>query len=240
MKAIGFIFARGGSKGLPRKNVKLLGGKPLITHAVEQALASTHINRVIVSTEDEEIARVAREYGAETPFMRPAELATDAAPERLAWRHAVEYLRANDPDGDFDVFVSVPAVAPLRSPEDIDACVNKLVSTDADTVFTVVKTTRSPFFNMVTLDAQANVRIAVPLDSTITRRQDAPSCWDITPLCYASRPDSILKYDTLFGGVVKAVEVPVERAFDIDTPWDFRLTELIYNDLHKRQAMEKP
>lgn len=236
MKAIGFIFARGGSKGLPRKSVKLLGGKPLIVHAIEQALASSYIKRVIVSTDCEVIARIAQKHGAEVPFMRPAELASDTAPERLAWRHAIEYVRANDKDSDFDVFVSVPTVAPLRKPEDIDACVEKLVSTDADTVFTVARTTRSPFFNMVTLDAEANARIVVPVESVFTRRQDAPACFDITPVCYASRPDAVLRHETLFGGVVKAVEVPVERAFDIDTPWDFHLVELIYNDLHRNDG----
>ena len=94
MKIVGFVFARGGSKGIPRKNLCLLGGKPLIVHAIEAALASRHISRVVISTEDEEIARVAREHGAEVPFMRPAELASDTAPEWLAWQHAIRAVTA--------------------------------------------------------------------------------------------------------------------------------------------------
>lgn len=124
MNAIAFIFARGGSKGLPGKNIRTLESKPLIAWSIEQALAIKRIKRVIVSTDSEEIAAISRVYGAEVPFIRPAELARDDSPEWLAWRHALNYIRETLgllPD----VMVSVPATAPLRSSVDIDNCLDE-------------------------------------------------------------------------------------------------------------------
>ena len=122
MKIVAFIFARGGSKGLPGKNIRLLDGKPLIAWSIEHALAVKLIDRVIVSTDSDEIAAVAIEYGAEVPFMRPPELACDNSPEWFAWQHALDFLRANEGDMP-NMFVSVPATAPLRSPDDIEKCI---------------------------------------------------------------------------------------------------------------------
>ena len=115
MNITGFIFARGGSKGVPRKNVRSLCGKPLIAHAIDAALGSRFIQRVVVSTDDPEIADVARRYGADVPFLRPAELATDTAAEWLCWRHAIQFVNAEAGRLPLDLFVSVPATAPLRA-----------------------------------------------------------------------------------------------------------------------------
>ena len=124
MKAVAFIFARGGSKGLPGKNIRPLGGKPLIAWSIEHALAIKRIARVIVSTDSEEIAAVARDYGAEVPFIRPAELARDDSPEWLAWRHALNFLR--ETTGELpEVMVSVPTTAPLRLALDIENCLDE-------------------------------------------------------------------------------------------------------------------
>ena len=127
------IFARGGSKGVPRKNIRLIAGKPLIAYAIETARNSALIGRVIVSTDDREIAEVAVKYGAEVPFLRPPELAQDDSPEWLAWQHTVRKLHG-DTDGTpkWDVFVSVPATSPLRKVEDVDACIGALLAGDAD------------------------------------------------------------------------------------------------------------
>ena len=123
---IGCIFARGGSKGVPRKNVRPLAGRPLIAYAIETALASRWIGRVVVSTDDAEIAAIARQYGAEVPFMRPAELARDDSPEWLAWQHAIRSL------GEMDALVSVPPTSPLRTVDDVDGCIQVLLESDAD------------------------------------------------------------------------------------------------------------
>ena len=115
---VALICARGGSKGLPGKNIRPLGGKPLISWAIDQAKSVSRISRVIVSTDSEEIARVARASGAEVPFIRPAELAQDSSPEWLVWRHALNFLK--ETEGTYpDLFVVVPATAPLRSVQDL-------------------------------------------------------------------------------------------------------------------------
>ena len=143
MKAIAFIFARGGSKGLPGKNIRSLGGKPLMAWAIEHALAVKRITRVIVSTDSIEIAELARAHGAEVPFIRPSELAGDDSPEWLAWRHGLNYLL--DSDGVLpDAMVSVPTTAPLRLPEDIENCLDEYEKGDADIVITVTDAHRSP------------------------------------------------------------------------------------------------
>lgn len=221
-----FIFARGGSKGVPRKNIRALAGKPLIAHAILCARASSKVQRVIVSTDDPDIAVIAREWGAETPFLRPAELSGDDAPERLAWRHALKFLQ--ETEGRMpDVFVSVPTTSPLRKPQDVDACVQMLLDSDADIVITVTPAARSPYFNMVTLhDGEARLVIE-PSQGTMHHRQDVPPVFDMTTVAYAARPRHIMEKDSIFGGKVGAVQVPLERALDIDTPLDWIIAEAL-------------
>lgn len=226
MRTIAFIFARGGSKGVPGKNIKLLGGKPLIAHSIEVALACPGIETVIVSTDDPAIAAVAREHGAEVPFMRPSELATDAAPEWLAWRHAITWVQQDR--GEFDLFVSLPATSPFRSVGDVQGCIAALEQdSDADIAIAVKDADRSPYFNMVVLDAQGYAGLVIPPAGNITRRQDAPPVYDITTVAYAARPQFVLNANGLFEGRVKTVKVPAERSLDIDTPYDFMLAEAI-------------
>jgi N,N'-diacetyl-8-epilegionaminate cytidylyltransferase len=220
------IFARGGSKGVPRKNLRVLAGKPLIAHAIESARSSKLIDRVIVSTEDDEIAAVAKQYGAEVPFMRPAELAGDKSPEWLAWQHALQMLAAEDREKP-DVFVCVPATAPLRSVSDIDACIQELQRGDSDIVITVKHADRSPYFNMVTLDEQHLARLVIKPEGAVYRRQDAPVVYDVTTVAYAARPEFVLKAASIFEGKVGAVVVPAERALDIDTELDFKFAEFL-------------
>lgn len=223
---IAFIFARGGSKGVPRKNIRLLSGRPLIAHAIDAAFHSKWIQRVIVSTDCEEIAQVARDCGAEVPFMRPANLASDTAPEWHAWRHAI--LKVEEAQGrPLDVFVAVPTTAPLRHSSDIDACIELLVSSDAGIVVTASKSQRSPYFNMVLIDDERSARLVSPLPNGVARRQDAPPTYDMATVAYAARRDYVMNADSMFCGNVKAVEVPSERAWDIDTELDFQIAEFL-------------
>jgi CMP-N-acetylneuraminic acid synthetase len=225
-RTIGFIFARGGSKGVPGKNIKPLAGKPLIAHSIELAFACPSIETVIVSTDDAGIASAAVKYGAEVPFMRPPELATDTAPEWLAWRHAIEWVQANR--GDFDIFVSLPATSPFRSVEDVESCISTLSSdSKADAVITVKEANRSPYFNMVSLDANGYADLVIKPNGKISRRQDVPPVYDITTVAYAARPKFVLCSDRLFDGNIRVVSVPAERALDIDTPYDFMLAQAI-------------
>ena len=226
MNATAVIFARGGSKGLPGKNIRTLGGKPLIAWSIEHALAVKRIDRVLVSTDSAEIAEVARHHGAEVPFLRPAELARDDSPEWLAWRHALNYL--SETSGQFPTaMVSVPATAPLRLPADIEMCLDEFERGDADVVVTVSDAHRSPYFNMVKRRADGTVGLVIPPTSTITRRQDAPVVYDMATVAYVARPEFVMNYLGIFAGRVRAVTVPTERAVDIDTLLDFKIAECL-------------
>ena len=223
-KTLAFIFARGGSKGIPGKNITLLGGKPLIVHSIEHALTHPAIGRVIVSTDDEAIADVALKGGAEVPFRRPAALASDSAPEWLAWQHAVRFMQEQ---GDlFSTFISLPATAPLRNHADISACLARHQRGDVDLVLTGTPAARSPYFNMVRLNNDGLVELAVP--GTYTRRQDAPQLFDLTTVAYVSSPDFILQHNSIWAGRIALVSVPKERAVDIDEPIDLYIAECLY------------
>lgn len=231
MKATAFIFARGGSKGLPGKNIRPLAGKPLIAWSIDQALSVTRIERVIVSTDSEEIASVAKAHGACVPFMRPTELAGDNTPEWLAWRHALNFLR--DTEGQLpNVMVSVPATAPLRQPIDIENCLDEYEKGGADVVITVTESHRSPYFNMVKENDDGSFGLVIPPIATIARRQDVPVVYDMTTVAYVIRPEFVFSSDAIFKGRVRAVQVPKERAIDIDTLLDFQISEQLLT--HKK------
>jgi N-acylneuraminate cytidylyltransferase len=228
MKATAFIFARGGSKGLPGKNIRNLGGKPLIAWSIEHALVVKRIERVIVSTDSDEIAAVALTYGAEAPFIRPAELARDDSPEWLAWRHALGYLL--EKEGALpEVMVSVPTTAPLRLPIDIENCLDEYEKGGADMIITVSDAHRSPYFNMVTTKTDGTVGLVIPPQSAIVRRQDAPVVYDMATVAYVVSPEFVMTHNAAFEGRVRAVIVPTRRAIDIDTLLDFQMAECLLN-----------
>lgn len=228
---VGMIFARGGSKGVPKKNIRLLGGKPLIAHAIQTAKSSTLIDRVIVSTDNHEIANIAAAYGAEIPFMRPPELARDDSPELMAWRHAIEMVDAAAIGKKIDVFVCIPPTSPFRSVDDVDSCIKTLLESDADIVVTVKASDRNPYFNMVTIDDSGCAQLVMKAPKPFHRRQDAPAIYDVTTVAYAARPEYVLQANSLFSGRTKAVVVPAERALDIDTEIDFVMAELMHSRL---------
>jgi CMP-N-acetylneuraminic acid synthetase len=225
-RVIAFIFARGGSKGLPSKNVRLLSGKPLIAYAIDHALAVPEVNRVIVSTDSVEIASIAREFGAEVPFMRPHKLATDFSPELLSWRHALEQVRQEE--GSLpSIMISVPVTAPLRYPEDIVQCLDLFYSGEVDVVVTVTEASRNPYFNMVTVNQDNSIELVVRPSLNYIRRQDTPQVYDMTTVAYVADPLFVLNVDSLFQGRVKAVKIPRERSIDIDTLLDFEIAEFL-------------
>lgn len=223
MSTYAFIFARGGSKGLPGKNLKKLGGIPLIGHSILLAHKMNAVDKIYVSTDSDQIAEVAKSYSAEV-IKRPEELASDTASEWMAWRHAIQYLL--DRGESFDVFLSLPATSPLRGVEDIIRCLEALDQA-TDTVVTVTPASRNPYFNMVTRAEDGSTKVLLQ-SSNIQRRQDAPEAFDMTTVAYVSRPDFILKNSGIFSGIVKSVVIPKERAIDIDDPFDFIIAESIY------------
>ena len=180
-----FIFARGGSKGLPGKNIKELGGLPLLAHAIRLAQVMVRVERVFVSTDDAQIAAVATQFGAEV-IDRPAALATDTASEWMAWQHAISHVRAQGLD--FDVFLSLPATSPLRNEQDVGNCLDALQA-DVDVVITVTPSARSPYFNMISTDSVGLAHIVLGT-AQFQRRQDVPPVYDITTVAYVARRTS--------------------------------------------------
>lgn len=224
LKTVAFIFARGGSKGLPGKNVKPLNGKPLLQYSIDTAKKVTQISDIFVSTDCSTIAAVALQNGVKV-INRPKELATDTSPEWLSWQHAIEYVTEHF--GVFERFVSLPATSPLRNEHDVQAALDKLDSTGADICISVTPANRSPYFNMVRFNADDSVEIVIKPEGVVTRRQDAPAVFDITTVVYAATVPFILQNSLLFAGKVVATVVPKIRAVDIDDIYDFMFAEAV-------------
>lgn len=223
MRVIGTICARGGSKGVPGKNKRLLSGKPLIAHTVEQALASPVINAgVFVSTDDPEIAEIARQFGATVPVMRPAELATDSAAKLPVIEHLVCAVEASS--GAVDVVVDLDPTSPLRSLADIDAAMSMLVE-PFDLVVSVTPARKNPYFNMVEQLADGSFGISKALDPPPIRRQDAPDVYEINGSIYVYRRETIPH--GLWAGRMMVYPMPMERSADIDAEADFQYVEYI-------------
>lgn len=226
LKTVAFIFARGGSKGLPQKNIKMLGNLPLIAHSIKVAKDEGSISEIFVSTDCPDIAAIAKQFGASI-IERPSELASDTVSEWLAWQHGVRQVERTH--GKFDTFISLPATSPLRSVEDVRRCLAALNS-ETDLVITVTPATRSPWFNMVKLDAQGLCQLVNDV-SQFHRRQDAPEVFDMTTVAYVTRPAFVLANTGVFAGRVRSVTIPKERAVDIDDMYDFKVAEaLIKNE----------
>ena len=228
---ISLICARGGSKGLPRKNIRSFGGKPLIAHSIEMALISNLIADVIVSTDDEEIARVAKNYGASVPFMRPAKLSGDSASEWHVWQHALSWL--SDHGRDVEALVVLPPTAPLRSLADVNGAIEMFLQNKCDGVLCGTDAHRNPFFNMVTTDDEQRCTLAMSGTERFSRRQDAPIFYDLTTVCYVMSPDYIRLHEHLFDGDIRMFHVPLQRSVDIDTIFDFEIAEFIHQKMVK-------
>lgn len=229
MRVVALTCARGGSKGLPGKNVRPLAGKPLIAWAIDSAKSVPRVARTIVSTDSPEIADAACAAGAEVPFMRPAQLARDDSPEWLVWRHALTWLLEDE--GRYpDALLVVPATAPLRAREDLENALDEFAKGDADVVITVTEAHRSPYFNMVRGNPDGTVGLVIPPTGAVFRRQDAPVVHDITTVAYVARPEFVMDKGGVFQGRVRAVQVPIERSLDIDTPLDFRMAEWLLTE----------
>ncbi|MEK9619084.1 MAG: acylneuraminate cytidylyltransferase family protein [Flavobacteriales bacterium] len=230
MKTFAFIFARGGSKGLPKKNILNVGGLPLIAHSILSAKNNQMIDDVFVSTDSNEIAEVSKTFEAKI-IKRPKELAQDDSSEWLAWNHAINYV--HDQGYFFNRFISLPATAPLRADKDINKCLLALKG-NVDVVITVTPANRNPSFNMIKRDAKGISNLI--LKSDVARRQDAPLVYDMTTVAYVTTPEYILSKKNLFEGNTYSVIIPKDRAIDIDDEVDFILAERLFeirNDFTK-------
>lgn len=224
MRTFAFVFARGGSKGLPRKNIRQLRGVPLVGHAINLAKQLDSVEEIFVSTDSSEIREVAESLNA-TVIQRPKRLAQDTSAEWAAWQHGIEWVRRHY--GDFDVFLSLPATSPLRNLSDVKNCLNSLDSS-TDFVVTMTPAKRTPWFNMVGPTDGGFVELLSGVNTQIVRRQDAPTVYDLTTVAYVARPNFVLLNSGIWTGKVRGVVIPPERAIDIDTELDFRIAEFVW------------
>ena len=230
MNKFAFIFARGGSKGLKKKNIKIFGGKPLIAHTILQALDCQIFDKVFVSTDDNEIASISTSFGAEV-IMRPDSLAQDNSPEWLSWRHAISYTEEHF--GAFEKFISLPPTSPLRNKDDIMNAINHLnMNAKADLCLAISESSRNPSFNMVFKDEKDFLELATKTEKPIIRRQDAQPIFDITTVVYVAKTQYIMEKEGIFSGSVIGFEIPRERAVDIDDILDFQFAEFLYEQLN--------
>jgi len=228
LNIVGAICARGGSKGVPRKNIRELGGIPLIGRTIQCAKLCDELDTVVVSTDDTEIAQVAKNFGGEVPFMRPEHLAQDDSPKWLVFRHLVEQWEQMNGKA-VDVLVDLDIGVPLREPQDISSCLELLLGTDAEVVGTAYEAERNPYFNMVELDEKGLAKIVKPLSSPIAARQAAPMVYSLSPAVYAIRRQALWDYEHWSQSKYRLSIIPRERAIDIDTEMDFRFVEFLMN-----------
>lgn len=218
------IPARGGSRGIPRKNLAELGGKPLIAHTIEAALASRWIHRVMVSTEDDEIADVARRWGAEIPFKRPVELATDTAGGNAVSRHWLEWVRDHEPHP--WAVVHLQATSPLRGGDDIDAAIGLLKTCGCDCVATVCPVSEHPAYMYRVVGNRAERFLA---DGGLPdHRQGTEPLYRLNGAIYATRFEAALKAGYFHVKPFAVSIMPAERSIDIDTPIDLTLAEALF------------
>jgi len=220
----GVIPARGGSKGLPGKNLRALGRLSLIGHAVASARESATLTRFIVSTDSPAIADEARRHGAEVPFIRPAALATDQAGMVPVLQHAVRWLESSAGVRP-DLVVTLQPTSPFRTGQDIDRTVSKLLATGADSAQTVVEASYHPFF-MKTLEGDRTIPLFADGHKYV-RRQDAAPVYQPSGAVYVTRLPVLMDQGHVLGDDNRAVVVDFEAAVNIDTEWDFLLAELV-------------
>lgn len=194
----------------------------MLVHGIRIAQQIANVAGIYVSTDCDEISMIAQNAGAEV-IVRPAELASDTAPEWLAWQHAIQTVQERY--GDFEYFLSLPPTAPLRKTEDVENCLAAL-KPGVDIVITMTPARRSPWFNMVAKDVSGLLGLIVR-ENTVSRRQDSPDCFDMATVAYAAKSAFILSAEKIWDGRVAGVEVPIERAIDIDTPFDFALAQFV-------------
>ena len=228
-KVIAIIPARGGSKIVPRKNIRLLANKPLISWTIEKGLATTSINRVIVSTDDAEIAEITVKYGAEVPFLRPLELAQDDTPDLPVYLHVLNYLEQQE-NYNPDIVVWLRPTSPLRTIEDIENAINLLIDSDADCVRSVCLAEHHPYW-MKKLEGDRLIPLLEGVDETqYYRRQLLPPVYRLNGAVDVSWCKNVLENQQLYFGNMGGYVMPPERSVDIDTELDFALAEILLKE----------
>jgi len=219
-KVLGIIPARGGSKGVPRKNIREVAGKPLIAWTIEEAQKSRYIDRLILSSEDQEIIRVAGQWGCEAPFVRPTELSADDTPGIDPVLHALQELP------DYDYIVLLQPTSPLRSVEDIDGCIEKGISSNSKSCVSVTEPEKNPYW-MYLLDAEGKMRPFVDNEELVLRRQDLPKVYALNGAVYVAEKEWLRQERSFLTRETLGYEMPQERSLDIDTELDLKVFEAL-------------
>ncbi len=225
-RVLGLITARGGSKGLPGKNIKLLCGKPLIAWTIDTALRSQIINDVIVSTDCKNIASIAVQCGAEVPFIRPAEYATDEATSFDAIEHAVSWL--SECNRHYDYLVLLEPTSPLRDADDVDSAIREMISKNASSIVSICETTVThPVFMYYKEESLGKLIPFVKNNSRSLRRQDVDLLYHLEGSIYASKVDTLLAKKGFYHEETIGFEMPKWKSPEIDDEVDFLLVEAI-------------
>jgi len=224
-KILAVIPARGGSKGIPRKNIREVGGKPLIAWTIEEAKKSQYLDRIILSSDNEEIIQVAKNYGCEVPFIRPSDLALDNTPGVAVLLHAIEMLP------DYDYAVLLQPTSPLRSVADIDGCITTCINNMLKSLVTITIAEKSPYW-MFTKDSR---NLLHPIlehspNTLITRRQDLPVYFTLNGAINICDCKWLKKNKKLLAETTYGYEIPKSRSIDIDTLFDLKICTLLLNE----------
>ena len=226
MRRLCSICARGGSKGVKGKNLRLLLGKPLIAHSIQQAISSELFDVVAVSSDSDEILEAANNFGAKIIIKRPDDLATDTAPKAPVILHCLQETE-RILGQEFDVLVDLDATSPLRSVDDIAGAVRLLEESKVSNVITGAPARRSPYFNLVELNTSGYVELSKPPAKAVVRRQDSPRCFDMNASIYVWQRSAFVNNPRIFYPDTRLFEMPEERSQDIDSELDFEIVRLI-------------
>lgn len=223
------ICARAGSKGVKNKNIRELVGKPLIAYSIEQALEWEKAAHVVVSTDSQQIADTAKERGAQVPFLRDPQLASDTSGKIGAivdaWKRSEKHFGCV-----YDYVIDLDATAPLRRLSDIDACLDLAVKKQALNVITVVPAHRSPYFNMVRDTGGGKVQLVNSTEGQCLRRQDAPEVFDMNASIYVYSRDFLEEEMSMFTDRTFYYLMDDISRYDIDSELDFKMVEMIINN----------
>lgn len=223
-KILGIIPARGGSKGIPRKNLVCLAGRPLIYYTIRAAQSSRCLTRSVVSTDDKEIQTVALSFGADVPFVRPAELATDRATSVAVAKHAFEFTESTE-NTYYDFACLLQPTCPLRTSDDIDAAIAILERSDADAIVSLVRVQEPHPVKMMVVTNGVISPLFPDQWREAARRQDLPPVYYLNGAIYCVRRQVLLQQNSLWGGKTLAYMMPADRSVNIDEPSDVRLAE---------------
>ncbi|WP_418603366.1 cytidylyltransferase domain-containing protein [Hwangdonia sp.] len=220
MKILGLIPARGGSKGIPNKNRKVLNGKPLLQYTIEAALGSKLLNRVVFSSEDETLIKLAKSLGVEVPFVRPSNLSNDNSGTLEVVQHAIKNLKENG-DG-FDAVCLLQVTNPFRTSEFIDEAIKKFKTSGADTLLSVLKVPHeyNPHWTFKVSES-GHLKLATGEKQIIKRRQDLPDVYHRDGAIYLIKSDTILNQNTIYGKTISYIESNPKRHINIDTAKDW-------------------